>query len=612
MTNEELQSYLRSLTPDVVESIEVITNPSSKYDAEYKGIIDIRLKEDKYEGWTGNLTSNWSRNKFTYSENNLNLSYKKNKINYIARIAYEDGKNNYQYNAWQYLANSDYLRTTLLRYTKVRSFNLNSGIEYAINNNQKIGLMFRGNINNQNRLSYGSLLATDRDDALTVFDTQSNNPVEFRQYNFGTTLDYSIDFTNSILSFSGNYLSVENRQKDVFINTDKLNGELLENWKSDMTNKIRISTAQIDYGKKFGNHSLDFGTKYSQSVTDNNIQFETLSSENIYVPDATRSNVFRYKEQIMAGYVSFSGKFGKLQTNAGFRLENTNSDANSATADSLVNRNYLKWLPSLDATYNINNFQQISISYSRKLTRPLFSQLNPFRSYFSSLNYWIGNPYLLPSTTDQFKVNYRNRRFLTSFSLGKEEDVIIRYPIYHPDTNILEYLGANIPYRKFAILELNFPVKIAKWWSVNNQFSGFYDREYRPYLNKIYNVENFSYNLRINQTFNLPWSVTANLFMNYESKSKTSLYDISARSNVDISFQKFWHHKKLNTKLSFNDIFNTSINQLDFRDKKVMDNRLRHWFGRRQVVLGLTYNFGENNGKIKEQIKIEEENRAIR
>jgi hypothetical protein len=135
------------------------------------------------------------------------------------------------------------------------------------------------------------------------------------------------------------------------------------------------------------------------------------------------------------------------------------------------------------------------------MTRPVFSQLNPFRFYFSPLNYWIGNPYLQPSFTSQIKATYRYKNWITSFTVGKEKEVMTRYPLYNPETNVLEYLGTNLPYRNFAVLETSFPVKIAKWWNITSQIAGYYNYEFRPYLDEVFAIDIYNYEVRLNQVF---------------------------------------------------------------------------------------------------------------
>lgn len=610
MTNQELQAYLRSLPPEMVESLEVNSNPSSKYDAEFKGIIDIKLKKNTNLGWKGSYNGNLYINKFSSRENSLNLTYNTGKVAYNLQAGYNDGISTYRYHALQRLANTNVMRTKTYQEDRGTVYSIQTGVDFRVNDKNRVSINLRGNFRENDRIRSGSLYTTDKSETKLVSHTESENPISYSQDNYGVTANYSFQNKGFKIDFLGNYLSVKNKQQDDFINRNKGSSELLSYWKSDLFNKISIYTGQIDASQKIGNADMEVGIKYSQSDTHNNIRYDTLSAAGQFVFDPARSNIFSYKEKIWAGYLAYRQKLGKLQINAGIRFENTNSISNAITVGSLVSRNYLEWLPSFSASYTINPSNELSFSYSRKITRPVFSQLNPFRFYFSPLNYWIGNPYLLPSFTSQIKATYRYKNWITSFTIGKEKDVMTRYPIYNPETNVLEYLGTNLPYRKFAVLETSFPLKIKKWWTVTSQFAGYYNYEFRPYLDDVFALKIYNYEIRLNQVFTLPKGYTINLFANYESKSGNSLYIIKPRYTVDLSVQKFWLDNKLNTKIGYNNIFDSYDQRLEFRHKQIMDNRFTHWWDSSRFFLSLSYNFGSSKYQAKEIQKTEEENRT--
>lgn len=610
MSNQELQAYLRSLSPEMVASVEVNTNPSAKYDAEFKGIIDIKLKKNTNLGWKGNYGANIYVNRFNYRENTFNLSYTTGKVTYNLQAGYNNGMSTYRYSALQRLANTNIMRTNTYQNDDILAYNIQAGADFRWNENNRIGLNLRGNFRDNNRSRDGSLYTIDKNESQLIFNTVSENPSDYGQDTYGLTTDYSFQKKGFRLSFLGNYISVKNKQKDDFINRNQPANEILSYWKSDLINKIDIYTAQIDASQKLGNADIEAGVKFSSSDTNNNIRYDTLSVAGQFVFDPSRSNTFSYKERIWAGYLGYRQKFGKLQINAGLRFENTNSISNAVTIDSVVSRNYLEWLPSFSASYAFNTSNELSLSYSRRMTRPVFSQLNPFRFYFSPLNYWIGNPYLQPSFTSQIKATYRYKNWITSFTVGKEKDVMTRYPLYNPETNVLEYLGTNLPYRNFAVLETSFPVKIAKWWNITSQIAGYYNYEFRPYLDEVFAIGIYNYEVRLNQVFSLPKGYTINLFANYESRTGNSLYIIKPRYNVDLSIQKSWLDNTLNTKIGYNNIFDSYDQRLEFRHKQIMDNRFTHWWDSRRLFLSLTYNFGSSKYQAKETQKTEEENRA--
>lgn len=610
MSSLELQAYLRSLSPEMVESLEVNGNPSSKYDAEFKGIIDIRLKKNSNLGWKGNYNGNINTNRFSYGENALNLSYNTEKVAYSLQTSYNSGISTYRYQALQKLANTNIMRTNTYQEDEGKVYSLAGGADFRLNDKNRLSFNVRENFRSNERTRSGSLYAANKDESHLVFNTESENPTAYSQENYGLTVDYTFRNKGFNLSFMGNYLSVKNKQKDDFINKDKSTSQLLSYWKSDLLNKIDIQTAQIDISQKIGNSDLEAGIKYSRSDTNNNIRYDTLSADSHFIYDPERSNRFSYKEKIAAGYISYSHKLGKLQVKAGLRLENTDSISDAVTKDSVVARNYLEWLPSFSASYPFNPSNELSFSYSRKITRPVFSQLNPFRFYFSPLNYWIGNPYLQPSFTSQVKLTYRYKNWITSIIVGKEKDVMTRYPLYNPETNVLEYLGANLPYRKFASVETSFPVKITKWWNMTSQIAGYYNDEFRPYLEEVFALKVYNYELRVNQVFSLPKGYTVNLFANYESKTGNSLYIIKPRYTVDLSVQKSWFNNTLSTKISYNNIFDSYDQRLEFRHKQIMDNRLAHWWDSNRLILSVGYSFGSSKYQTRELQRTEEESRA--
>ncbi|WP_312336144.1 outer membrane beta-barrel protein [Sphingobacterium sp.] len=609
MTNQELQGYLKSLSPEMVESLEINSNPSAQYDSEFKGIIDIRLKKNENIGWNGNYNGNIHFTKFNTRENSLNLSYNTAKITYSLQSAYNSGISAYKYSAIQKLADENIMKTGTYQKEDAGLYNIRSGVDYRLNDNNRIIFNLKANFTDTHRSRDGALIVTDKG-GKSLSNTKSENPALYSQNSYGAAVDYSYQNKGFKAVFLGNYLFVNNKQKDDFINKDVSNAEPLSYWKSDMLNRINFYRAQADFSQKIRNAELEAGIKYSHSDTHNNIRYDTLSADSNFELDSSRSNLFFYYERISAGYFSYKQKWKEFQINAGIRAEYTYSISDAITIDSNVTRKYMKFLPSFSAVYKINVFNELSFSYSRKITRPVFSQLNPFRFYFSPLNYWIGNPYLQPSLTSQFRISYRYKSWITSFTTGKEKDVMTRYPLYHPETNVLEYLGTNLPYRNFVSLESSFPMKITKWWNITGQLAGYYNYEFRPYLSEVFALEIYNYEIRMNQIFSLPKGFHINLFGNYESRTGNSLYIIKPRYVVDISTQKSWLNNKLNTKISYNNIFDSYKQRLGFRHKQIMDNRFSHWTDSRRLILSLSYSFGSSKYQTKEQQKTDEENRV--
>lgn len=606
---EQRNAFLASLTPEKVANIEIITNPSAKYDGEFKAIINITLKNERNIGLNGTANTMLQQNKKTYGEQNLSLDYNSKKVRYFTRLGYNFGTRVYRFKALQHLANTDILHTLLNDNTRNNDWNVQAGLNYSIKAKHQFGILLRSISVNSNRDRRGSLRSTDENGTSLVFNRVSINPVDYNQNQHAATVNYTLRVKKLKVDFLGNYLLVKNSQSDFFNETHKQNGSLQQQWKSDMKNNIRLFTSQADISYLLKKGSIEAGIKFSTSATENQIRYDTLTAQNYYKTDSGRSNLFKYDENISAAYISYSGNVKGLRINAGLRIEQTQSVSNSVTLDSLVNRKFINWLPSLSVTHAIDSNQDVSASFSRRITRPGFGLLNPFRIYNSAFNYWIGNPFLLPAITTQFKLGYRYKRTQTEITAGKEVDVLVRYPLYDSATNEVAFLGTNIPNRYFVSLSFSTPVKFTKWWSSSLQVMGYYNKEKRPYLNKVYSLGIYSYILRWNQIFSLPKNITINLMPVYESKTGSTLYIIKARPYIDIALQKNWLNNKLNTKVAFYDIFNSNYQYLIFRHKDIIDNQFSHWWGQQRLQVNITYSFGKSKLKETTRVVPEEERR---
>lgn len=569
MSPEALQTWLAGLTPDMIGSIALINNPSAQYDAEHKAILDIRLKNDK----TFVLTSSLQQNNYTRSDNQLLLINK----SYSLQLGYVNGSTIYKYQALQRLASGD----TLITHTRVPTHHNNINYQLGINH-KHFEMILRGNFINREVHSYNVL----------SLPSTTNNNSHPTQRQFAVNLNY----TKDQLQVLGAIASISNRQQEDIQTRDK--SVLLDHWKTALQQRMLIRTLQADYSYK----DFRLGGKLAYTTTRNALHYDTLLTQGVFLPDSSRSSNFRYNEYIGAGYLSYHLKAGKLDITGGLRAEYTHSVA-------LITRNYLTWLPSIAATYPINEHQQISLSLARRITRPTFAQLNPFRFYNSPLNYVVGNPNLQPSKTFNFSATYTLHAFTFTLNAGREKDQMVRYPEYNPVTNELEYLGKNLPYSDFAGITASIPLTLTKWWRTQHNISTDYKKEQMPYHGVTYDIGVTDFTIRGNQVFSLPGKVTFDIYYSYRSYSGNSLYVFKPFWNVDLGLQRSWLKSKLNTKLNFYDIFNSATFSLVFREKQLIDNRLSHWQGQQRVVLTLSYTFGKLTYKNK-QFKSDEENRA--
>jgi hypothetical protein len=608
MNNDEIQSYLSGLSPDMVESIELINQPSSKYDGEYQGIIDVKLKRNQSLGLRGTYNARFQRNNYSLLDNNLSLTYKTNRLIYDLKLGYNTGSTFYKYYALQYLPNTNAMTTDTRTVTSNQNINVQARVAYELQKGHSLEAFVRTFLVNRNAATANQLLTQTNNLAQTTAYVSGSNNALPKQHNYAGGLNYDAQLKNSELHVITSIAQIDSRQNEDIQNWNELNNERLNYWKTNSRNNILIHTTQADYSQAIAVGKFEFGGKFAYTTTQNNLRYDTLSNAGFEI-DPQRSNQFGYREYITAGYLSYLGKWDKINYSLSLRGEYTHTIANSITTNMVTKRRYLIWLPSLNITYNINNGEQLSLSYSRRLTRPTFPALNPFRFYYSLRHYWIGNPYLQPSTTNLFALSYSKKALNIALNAGRETDVLARYPEYNPTTNELIFLGRNLPYRNFANLQLSSPVIINEWWRMNNNIGLYYNKELTPYFDQTYHIGILNYTISGSQVFSLKeWLLDVSY--SYESKSGNGLYVFKPVYGIDFSLQKAWLKNKLNTKLTLYDAFDNVKRRLIFREKSIINNDFYHYFGTQRLVFSLTYNFGSSTFKIKENKKSEEENRA--
>ncbi|MFT3826603.1 MAG: outer membrane beta-barrel family protein [Chitinophagaceae bacterium] len=609
MSADELQAYLNGLSPEMIESIELISNPSSRYDAQYKAIIDIRLQRDKSLGWKGSLSTSFRHNKYYYSDNNLNLGLKTKRVVYTFRLGYVRGTDLHVYRALQHQANTNIMATHTPTATFNNNFNIQAGIDYSISKNQNIEIAVKSFLANRELDAFNTLTFRDSSDTKLLGINGSHNIASPRLRNNTVNIGYEARWGKSKLNVFGNITKAVSKRDEDIQNRDRITNELISYWETALRNEVLVRNIQADLTRTMQNSTLEAGAKFAFTTTDNNLRYDTLNKDNVFVPDAGRTNQFVYDEYVGAGYLSYEHRFEKVTVKLNMRAEHTRTVADAITQHEIVKRSYTTWLPGAGVYYTIDANQRLNFSFTRRITRPNFDQLNPFRFYLSPLNFWVGNPYLRPSVTSVFNLAYTNRSFNVSVNVGREVDYLTRYPEYNRVTNELQYLGTNLPYNSFANIEAGYSFAIKNWWKISHNGGVYYNKQQMPYLGKVYAIGVVDYSINGNQVFALPKGFTLDLSYRYRSRSGNSLYIIHSTWTADMGLQKSWLQGSLNTKLNFYDMFDTFTTSLVFREKEIIDNRLSHRFGTQRGVLAITYNFGKSVHKAKQVKSSEEEGR---
>lgn len=329
--------------------------------------------------------------------------------------------------------------------------------------------------------------------------------------------------------------------------------------------RILINIYAVSYDQKhpLWNGELKSGLKFSSVNADNGYQFYNVDNGQDTI-DKSQSNDFRYKEQILAGYILYSHSLGdKISMEAGLRGEYTFSDGLLHTIDGDGDENnksnYFNLFPTFNLNYQINDSHALTLSYASRIDRPAYQDLNPFEYLLDELSYWKGNPFLTPQKNHKVALTYSYNCTAITASYSYMKD----YKAQITDTlsvNKVIMTPRNIGKQQRASLTLYQGINIARWWEMNLNLIGYYvknDIAFDQY--RKFNLDGFAGIFSIQNMVRLPWKIQMELNRSYITKRLgASNEHIKPSGYVDIGFSKSFANKKWTINLSMSDIFWTN------------------------------------------------------
>jgi len=606
LSESDLMQLLESTPAENIEKIEIMDNPPAKYDAQGNaGIINIVRKEQAAMGLNGQVGLNLGYGRYPKASPNLNLNYRKGPLNVFG---------NYSYYYSQRFQNNDIFRRipteggittfdqTSDRINWVRSHNFRSGADWSLTQRSTLGVLISGNVGNWNSTGENiTQLGGDFDNPYTSLraDNQNRNNWNNLTYNLNFKHEWEdngeLTLDADFSQWKGN--SYQNNNNYYFTNEGPSSEPpLLVRTNTD--SDIDILALQADYSRTiFGGWGLETGLKSSSVTTDNTLDFQ-IKEESDFVTDPQRSNQFQYEENINAAYANVQKKWNEQwKMQLGLRGEHTASEGYSVTLDSLVQRDYLNLFPSASVSYTQKDRHSVSASYSRRIDRPNYGNLNPFEFFLDRFTFERGNPFLNPQYTNSYGLTYGYKNAIfTTLNYTRTTDAI---------TQVLEQDAANqITYQ--TTLNLNrienysvniaAPLPLAEWWMLNLNLTGYYNRVRSPFTEGgQINKSQLSFNGRVQNTFTLPGDVKFELSGFYSSPTLWGMFEIGEQYQVDAGLSKTLG--KLKVQASWNDIFNIRENQVVIQQGNI-DTIVQNKWETRVFRLNLSYRFG--NQKIKQ------------
>ncbi|NIF07379.1 TonB-dependent receptor [Chryseobacterium sp. Tr-659] len=606
LSGAELINYLRNLRSENILKIEVITTPPAKYEAQgNSGIINIVLKKNQNLGWSGYLNTNYTQKTYAGFGSVAGVNYQNEKLKASIKLQGYDTEKRSVENYKIIGHNSSISRDE--RRDMNDGLGLNANFDYSLTKNSNIGLVYditkgHSNMNINSKQRYYT------DEALTLqTDTDSKHRSNFTSQMLNLYFDQK--FGEHKLSLGANYYG---NLPDTEVNFTTRNvadnsSQIVRNLSSV---DYKIYSGQADLTLNFKKIQIETGAKYSRFSNNSDIGYFNLINNN-YIIDPGRSNLFNYDEKNYAAYISASKDLSeKWSAKAGLRYEYTQTNGFSPTTQTGAENKYGKFFPTAYISYKANENNQFSLNYSRRINRPYFRALDPFRWYSNPNSYYAGNPSLQPSFNHNIEFNYI---FKNKFSANlyyqrtlNNFDQITFLDGINVTSTYQNYYNQN-----FYGINLNYTDTFFKIWESNISTSFSYNETQITQFNAIpKNGQSFYYST--NNTFQLNKAKTFFLFLNYWQNlpSRDGYTAVRNRSSLDAGIKMSFVEKALQINLSVSDIFKQSVYKGDmyFADNTQSFNN--YWDARR-MTLSITYNFG--NQKVKSNnraVNFEEKSRA--
>jgi len=554
----DLANLLRNMPASALDQIEIMTNPSSKYDASgNSGIINIKTKKGKNNGFNGSVTfgattSFYSPDEALYmipkSQNSFNFNWRKNKFNFFG---------NYNPNVFRGMnrlsLDSRFLdenyNTTGYNFTETRfkfgnvNHTLKLGLDWYADKKNIFGVVVSG-------FSFKGhptpTSTSDLYDANMVLENRlvssTDNDLKFQNATLNLNWKHSFDTTGREITADFDYVTYNN-VSDMILTTDYYTSTLQKTsttyLKGYLPSDINIYTFKSDYTQPIkGGGRFEAGVKFSYVKNDNLVNYERWVN-NDWETDVIRSNHFIYDETIAAGYVNFNREIKKWTFQAGLRVESSISHGNQVITNQTFKRDTTNLFPTAFISYKLDKKNTFAIAYGRRIQRPNYQDLNPFIYFLDTLSYRQGNIYLRPQYTHNIDVTHSfNGKFITTFNYNNTDDVISQIVKPEPNSKIRYLTVDNVARYTNIGVSFTVPITFAKWWNANfftnvfnNHYKGVYDT-----INLDMAYTSFTANITNNFTFKKGW--TAELSGFYRHKALNGLTKMEPIYQMSLGVQK--------------------------------------------------------------------------
>ncbi|MEO6489997.1 MAG: TonB-dependent receptor [Ferruginibacter sp.] len=565
---KDLAAYLKSISSNDIEAIEMISNPSAKYDASGNaGIVNIRLKKNKKFGTNGSINLGLVQGVTPKGNGSLNLNYRDKKINIFGNVGGNVGLYENTLNLYRIQNDTLYDQKSVM-HSNDKSINVKAGADFFLNSKHTIGVLATTNFSNNHWANTSGTNIYYNPSGEFIKRLKANNTLPGSRTNANFNLNYRyIDTSGREINFDADYGLFRGTgrsfQPNYYYDPNNILLSAITNRNYTPTD-IDIYTAKLDAEQKLGKAKLGYGIKTSFVSTKNTFDF--FNDQNgVPVKQLDRSNSFKYEENVNAGYLNYLRQLNtKWSMQAGLRAEQTNSKGTLARADGLVQadntvkRNYLDLFPSAALTWNMSEKHSLNLTYSRRIDRPTYQDLNPFENKLDELTYEKGNAFLRPQYTDNVELTHTFKGMINT-TLGYSH--VKDYATLTTDTinNATFVQQKNLAQQQILSFNMGSSLPIKKWW--NGYANIWYNYQmFNGFIGKTkVNNSISSYGAYLQQSFMLGNDYTAEVSGWFNGPSVWGgTWETGPQGGVDVGLQKQLFKKQATVKVSATDIFHTA------------------------------------------------------
>jgi iron complex outermembrane recepter protein len=568
LDTKDLAAYLKSINSNDIEAIEMISNPSAKYDASGNaGIVNIRLKKNKKFGTNGSVNLGFTQGFTPKGNGSVNLNYRDKKVNVFGNIGGNIGINRNALDLYRIQKDTLYDQNSIMK-NDDKSINIKTGADFFINSKNTFGVLVTTNFAKNNSFNNGGTTISYNPTNTFVKKLVAQNTIPGKRTNANFNLNYRyIDTSGREINMDVDYGfyrgTGRSYQPNNYYGTNNAFLYSVINRNYTPTD-IDIFTFKIDAEQKLGKGKLGYGVKTAFVTTKNTFDFFNEVG-GVIIKQLSRSNSFSYKENVNAGYVNYQRQFNeKWGIQTGLRVEQTNSDGTLTRADGLVQpdnrvkRSYTDVFPSAAATWNINKKHTLNLTYSRRIDRPTYQDLNPFENKLDELTFEKGNAFLRPQYTNNVELTHTFMGFINT-TLGYS--FVKDYATQATDTagNTTFVQQKNLAQQQIVSFNLGAPTPIKPWWNgyVNLWFNKqFFEGKIGD--NKV-KEQVPSYGAYLEQSFNLGKNYSAEISGWFSGPSVWGgTWKTKSNGSLDIGVQKQLLNRAATLKISATDILYTA------------------------------------------------------